>query len=81
MSRWEDAATHFEHAVERNANMGAWPWVAHTQDDYARMLIRRGDPDDAKRASELLEAARGSYRELGMAPWEAKATAELANLT
>jgi tetratricopeptide (TPR) repeat protein len=80
MTRWDEAAAHFEHAIERNMQMGTRLWVAHTQDDYARMLIRRGAPDDERRASELLEAARSTYRELDMDPWETKATEELANL-
>ena len=80
MSRWEEADAHFKRAIEMNASMGARPWVAHTHEDYARMLIRRGALDDAHRASELLEAARGTYQELGMDAWEAKATAELPNL-
>ncbi len=29
-SRWEDAARHFEDALEMNARMGARPWLAHT---------------------------------------------------
>ena len=40
------------------------------------MLIRRGQADDAKRASELLTAAVGTYRDLGMEAWAQKAEAE-----
>jgi DNA-binding SARP family transcriptional activator/tetratricopeptide (TPR) repeat protein len=81
MGRWDEAADHFERAIERNVQMGARPWVAHTQDEYARMLIRRGARDDSGRASELLEAARTNYRELGLDFWEAKASEELASIT
>ena len=63
-----------------NARMGARPWVAHTQHDYARMLIRRGAPDDERRASELLRAARGGYEELKMTSWQANTTTELGSL-
>ena len=80
MARWEDAGRHFERALELNARMGARPWVAHTQHDYARMLIRRSAPDDARRASGLLKAACSGYEELGMTTWQANATADLASL-
>jgi tetratricopeptide (TPR) repeat protein len=45
---------------------GARPWLAHTQDDYARMLLARAGPGDRERAQELLDAALATYRELGM---------------
>ena len=80
MSHWEQAERHFERALEMNARMGAQPWVAHTQHDYARMLIRRGAPDDERRASELLRAARGGYEELKMTSWQANTTTELGSL-
>jgi hypothetical protein len=66
MERWSDAARHFEDALAMNERMGARPWLAHTQHDYARMLLARGNPEDAARADELLAAAEATYRELGM---------------
>jgi DNA-binding SARP family transcriptional activator len=80
MSRWNEAGRHFERALEMNARMGARPWVAHTQHDYARMLMHRGAPDDQRRACGLLRAARSGYEELGMTSWQANATAELRSL-
>jgi tetratricopeptide (TPR) repeat protein len=53
MGRWDDSEAHFEAALEANARMGAIPWVARTQRDYARMLRARGGPGDDERA-ELL---------------------------
>jgi DNA-binding SARP family transcriptional activator len=64
--RYDDAAGHFEDALAMNERIGARPWLAHTQDDYARMLLRRGEPGDAEQARSLLESARTAYRELGM---------------
>jgi uncharacterized protein HemY len=64
--RWDEAEPHFENAVAMNARMGARPWVAHTQHDYARMLHARNRPGDRNRARERLRAARKIYRELGM---------------
>ncbi len=67
LHRWDEAARHFEDALERNAGMGARPWVAHTQHDYARMLRRRDGVGDPERAAELLTSALATCRELGMA--------------
>jgi DNA-binding SARP family transcriptional activator len=37
LTRLDDAARHFEHALAFNERMGARPWLVHTQDDYAGM--------------------------------------------
>jgi len=66
MERWGEAERHFEAALDMNARMGARPFVAHTQHDYARMLLARGGPGDQERAHELLGAARDTAQELGM---------------
>jgi tetratricopeptide (TPR) repeat protein len=75
LGRLDDADRHFEAALEMNARMGARPWLAHTQDDYARMLLDRDAPGDHEKAEELLTMALATYRELGMAGPLAKATA------
>jgi DNA-binding SARP family transcriptional activator/tetratricopeptide (TPR) repeat protein len=66
LGRWDDAAHHFEDAIEMNGRMGARPWLAHTQEDYARMLFARGESGDDERVRELHEQALATYRELGM---------------
>jgi DNA-binding SARP family transcriptional activator len=76
MERWEAAGDHFERAVEMNERMGAPPWVAHAQHDYARMLLARGGSGDPARAGELLSSALVTYRELRMEPWVKRAEAE-----
>ncbi len=63
---WEAAAAHFEAALELNDRMGARPWLAHTQHDYGRMLLRRDAPGDRDRAQELLASAKALAGELGM---------------
>jgi DNA-binding SARP family transcriptional activator len=72
LQRWDDAARHFEDAIEMNARMGALPWLAHTQHDYARLLAR-GTADDRAKGDALLATALATYRELGMATPPAKA--------
>jgi eukaryotic-like serine/threonine-protein kinase len=71
LSRWEEAERHFEEALAANERMGARPWLAHTQDDYGRMLIERGQTEQA---AKLIDAALVTYRELGMHGYEGKAS-------
>ena len=49
---------HFEDALEMNARIESPPWVAHTQHDYARMLLARGAPGDRERALKMIERLR-----------------------
>ena len=65
-SRFDEADRHFEQALQMNERMGARPWVAHTQEDQARMLLRRNAHGDRERAESLLSQARATYAELGM---------------
>jgi DNA-binding SARP family transcriptional activator len=66
LSRPDDAERHFEAAIVANEEMGARPWLALTQRDYARMLRARDRPGDRERAEELGAAANATFRELGM---------------
>jgi DNA-binding SARP family transcriptional activator len=68
LARFADAERHFEAALEMNGRMGARPWVAHTEHDYARALLARGAEGDETKASELLASALATARELGMEP-------------
>jgi DNA-binding SARP family transcriptional activator/tetratricopeptide (TPR) repeat protein len=72
--RSEDGALHFEEALRLNEAMGARPWLAYTQHDYARLLLARDAPSDRARALELLEQALATYRELGMENAAARAS-------
>jgi DNA-binding SARP family transcriptional activator len=74
MERWSEAALHFEEALEMNERMGARPWLAHTQHDYARMLLARDGTGDAEHARELIERALATYQELGMDSYAARAS-------
>jgi hypothetical protein len=62
------ATRHYEDALAMNARLGARPQVAHSQTDYARMLIERREPGDAERARGLLAGATATADELGMYP-------------
>ncbi|MCH8814974.1 MAG: protein kinase [Chloroflexi bacterium] len=68
MSRLDDAAGHFEKALQMSEDMGARPYIALTQQEYAEMLLERGQAgDDAEKAGELVASALEIAEELGMA--------------
>jgi len=46
--------------------MGARPWLAHTQHQYACLLLARGQLADRNRALALIDSALSTARELGM---------------
>jgi eukaryotic-like serine/threonine-protein kinase len=72
LERLDQASAHYDAALAMNANMDARPWLAHTQKDYAQTLVARRAPGDRKRANQLRDAARTTYRELGMNTHAAK---------
>ena len=72
-ARWNDAEDHFEAALEMNRRIGARPWLAHTQHDYARMLMARDKPGDGDRELELVREALDGYQGLGMHTFAAEA--------
>ena len=59
-------APRFQDALELNARMGARPWLARTQCDYALMLLARDAPGDRERAHELVTSGAQLAEELGM---------------
>ena len=75
LGRFEDAARYFDEALRMNERMGARPWLAHTQQDHARMLLRRNGQGDRERAEKLLSQAQATYQELGMQSDAANAAA------
>jgi hypothetical protein len=74
LGRWDEAVQHFEDALAMNARMEAQPWLAHTQYQYATMLLTRDQPGDGEKARELLTAALLTARELGMRALEERVT-------
>src|SRR5262249_27758854 len=60
------AESHFQRALVMSGALSAWPWLAHTRFDFARMLGRRGGKADRRRAMELTASALETARELGM---------------
>ena len=58
-----------------NARMDARSWLAHTQYQYATMLLTRDQPGDGEKARELLKAELLTARELSMHALEERITA------
>jgi class 3 adenylate cyclase len=66
MLRWNDAERHFDDALAFESRTGMRPWLAHTQYNYAGMLVARNAPGDQRRAIALLQQALDTAYELGM---------------
>jgi hypothetical protein len=64
LARWEEAARHFDDAVELAARTGARPSHARTQNAYAGMLLASNKRGDRARAVELLGTALQTADEL-----------------
>jgi tetratricopeptide (TPR) repeat protein len=75
LGRWSEAERHFDEALDKNERMGARPWVARTQHDFASMLLARDVPGDRERAAALVGAALAAARELAMSGLEAQVAA------
>ncbi len=66
LGEWELAEAHFEQALAANVAMEAKTWLAHTNHQYARMLLARGDGHPERARALLVEADRLA-RAIGMA--------------
>jgi predicted ATPase len=72
LSYWDEAESHFATALAMNTRLGARPYVAHTQHEYACMLLARNQSGDSEKAQDLLDLALATARELGMRGLEEK---------
>ena len=43
---FDDAEHHYQNELTMNERLDARPWLAHTQNDYAQMLLARGNHGD-----------------------------------
>jgi len=66
MGRWDEAADHFEKALEANKRQNGTPYVAHTQYQYALMLSARARTEDEARVEALLSESATTAKALGM---------------
>jgi DNA-binding CsgD family transcriptional regulator len=74
LGEWDRGAEHFERAIELDRRTGATTWLAHSQYEYARLLLDRPSGDRA-RASKLLADAAGLAERIGMSSMAARIAA------
>jgi len=75
MQRWDDATRHFDTALAMNRRMHAWPQLALTALEYARMLGMLGDRAAQSQIASLLEESIAIADRLGMSDVSRKARA------
>jgi tetratricopeptide (TPR) repeat protein len=75
----DEAVRLYEDALAGNERLRAWPSLAFTQLEYARMLLTRGREDDRSKALGLLERARAAAETMGMASVADQASEALAD--
>src|SRR5262249_23042815 len=63
MGRFDDAARHLEAALAAHTKLGSQPLVAHTQCDYARVLL---PPPEIPTAEAPLEEPRRTAERVGL---------------
>jgi len=76
---WEEADAYFSAAATTQERIAAPAWLARTRVEWARMLLTRGEPNDAERAQEFLRQALDTARERGFSRLEADAVALLSS--
>ena len=53
----ELAELHLQRAIDYNRDMGAITWLAHSDFEYARVVLAQGRPDDPAAQAALAEAS------------------------
>lgn len=81
LERWDEARMHFEQAIRINARLGYRPFLAHTQREYAEMLLRYGQGQDQSLARSLLDQAAAAYESMGMQAYYERAEAARSKLS
>jgi tetratricopeptide (TPR) repeat protein len=69
---WSRAEEHFAKALAIDERLKAWPWLAHTQYEFAAALLARGTPACGVQADNLLAAAAETAQRLGMTALQQK---------
>jgi hypothetical protein len=66
MSKWELAEQHIKEAMELDQRMQAWPWLAHSQVEYAIILVEKGQEKDLPQAQIVFDEALKAAQKMGM---------------
>ena len=81
LDRFDEAEAHFAAAAETHERNDMPPCLARTRCEWAAMLLQRGEPADAERASDLLDQALTTARDLGLAGVERRVVGFLSGTT
>jgi tetratricopeptide (TPR) repeat protein len=73
LEQFDDAERHLVAADTAHERMHAVGWRARTQLARARLLLRRGQPEDFKEARQLLSQVNATARDLGLVNLERRA--------
>jgi transcriptional regulator with XRE-family HTH domain/tetratricopeptide (TPR) repeat protein len=66
MSKWELAERHIKEAMDLDKRMKAWPWLAHSQAEYATILLEKGQGENLILAQALFDEALKAAQRMGM---------------
>lgn len=66
LDRFDEGESFLRHALAFNHQLGSRRWVARTQVDLARCLLRRDGRGTDQEATELVESAQRTAHELGL---------------
>jgi transcriptional regulator with XRE-family HTH domain/tetratricopeptide (TPR) repeat protein len=66
MSKWELAERHIKEAMDLDKHMQAWPWLAHSQAEYATILLEKGQKEDRAQAQAVFDEALKAAQRMGM---------------
>ena len=75
LERFDDAEQHLAAGETANERLAAPGWLARTRLERARLLLRRGEPEDATEARQILDQVTATARELGLVSLERRAAA------
>jgi class 3 adenylate cyclase/tetratricopeptide (TPR) repeat protein len=64
--RFDESEQLLETALDENTRLGSPRWIANTQYDLARLLLRRNRAGDVARARDLTRQARATAQQLGL---------------
>jgi class 3 adenylate cyclase len=66
LGRFDEAKAHFETALAANTRIRATLPLAHTECEFAKLLLARAEGDDARRAGALIASARRTAEALNL---------------
>ena len=78
VGRFDESDSHFRRALEAHRGAGATLLIAHTLRQHASLLRDRSGAGDIAEAGMMLSEANETYRQLGLAHWQAPSTGKPA---